>query len=151
MTLRSAQYHDLPLDSSALEYVLSQSVEKEYDRARQLLGASGLIGADHSRKIGDLSGGQKARVYFSGIIISNPDIVLFDEPTNHLDNETVEGLKNGLSEFEGAAVVVSHDSDFLQEIGSEVWLIEEKQAKRLGEGIDGLEIYIDSVIESFEE
>lgn len=143
-------YHDLPSNQTPIEYVSSQSSKQQIDLVRQLLGASGLEGEAHNRKIETLSGGQKARVYFAGVIISNPDILLLDEPTNHLDMETTEGLMNGLKDFPGAIVLVSHDLDFLEEIGTEVWLIEEKKVKRLGEGIDGLEIYVNKVMETLE-
>jgi len=48
-----------------------------------------------------------------------------DEPTNHLDMETVDGLIAGLQEFGGAAVLISHDVDFLSEVATEVWICEE--------------------------
>jgi len=139
-------YHDLPPNMTPIEYVSSQTLSSKMDVVRKLLGASGLEGEAHSRKIDTLSGGQKARVYFAGLIISEPDILLLDEPTNHLDMETSEGLLNGLKEYPGAVVIVSHDLEFLEEIGTEVWLIEDKQVKRLGEGIDGLEVYVDKVM-----
>jgi ATPase subunit of ABC transporter with duplicated ATPase domains len=135
-------YHDLPADLSPIEYVLSQSKKRQIDVVRKLLGASGLEGDAHSRKIDTLSGGQKARVYFAGLVISEPDILLLDEPTNHLDIETTEGLLAGLKDFPGAIVIVSHDLDFLEELGTEVWLVEDRLVKRLGEGIDGLDTYV---------
>lgn len=143
-------YNDLPHEISPIEYVTSQSSKNQIDVVRRLLGASGLEGEAHSRKIDTLSGGQKARVYFAGLVISQPDILLLDEPTNHLDMETTEGLLNGIKDFPGAVVIVSHDLEFLEEIGTDVWLIEDQQVKRLGEGIDGLGIYVNKVMETIE-
>lgn len=143
-------YNDLPSNLSPIEYVSSQSKKQQIDIVRKLLGASGLEGEAHSRKIETLSGGQKARVYFAGLVISQPDILLLDEPTNHLDMETTEGLLTGIKNFPGAVVIVSHDLEFLEEIGTDVWLVEDQQVKRLGEGIDGLEIYVDKVMETIE-
>jgi ATPase subunit of ABC transporter with duplicated ATPase domains len=143
-------YNDLPHEISPIEYVSSQSSKNQIDVVRKLLGASGLEGEAHSRKIQTLSGGQKARVYFAGLVISQPDILLLDEPTNHLDMETTEGLLNGIKDFPGAVVIVSHDIDFLEELGTDVWLVEDKQVKRLGEGIDGLQIYVDKVMKTIE-
>ena len=143
-------YNDLPHEMSPIEYVTSQSSKNQIDVVRKLLGSSGLEGEAHSRKIHTLSGGQKARVYFAGLVISQPDILLLDEPTNHLDLETTEGLLNGIKDFPGAVVIVSHDLEFLEELGTDVWLIENQQVKRLGEGIDGLQIYVDKVIETIE-
>ena len=64
--------------------------------------------------------------------------------------ETTEGLLNGFKDFPGAVVIVSHDLEFLEELGTDVWLIEDQQVKRLGEGIDGLEIYVDKVMKTIE-
>jgi len=141
-------YHDLPADDSPIDYVAAQSKKAQPDTVRKLLGASGLEGEAHTRKISTLSGGQKARVYFAGLVISEPDVLLLDEPTNHLDMETTEGLCNGLKSFPGAVVIVSHDLDFLEELGTEVWLIGGGRVQRLGEGIDGLGIYVNSVMEN---
>jgi len=143
-------YNDLPHEISPIEYVSSQSSKNQIDLVRKLLGASGLEGEAHSRKIETLSGGQKARVYFAGLVISQPDILLLDEPTNHLDMETTDGLLKGIKDFPGAVVIVSHDLDFLEELGTDVWLIENQQVKRLGEEIDGLQIYVDKVMKTIE-
>jgi ATPase subunit of ABC transporter with duplicated ATPase domains len=141
-------YHDLPPTLNPIEYVSSQSKKSQIDIVRKLLGASGLEGEAHTRQIDTLSGGQKARVYFAGLVISQPDILLLDEPTNHLDMETTEGLLNGLKDFPGAVVIVSHDLDFLEELGTEVWIVERQQVLRLGEGIDGLGVYVDKVMKT---
>jgi len=111
---------------------------------------SGLSGEAHTRKIETLSGGQKSRVYIAGLIISEPDILLLDEPTNHLDMETTNGLLNSLKEFQGAIIIVSHDIDFIREIGTEVWIINDKKINKIGEGIDGLDIYISNVLDTID-
>jgi len=81
-----------------------------------------------------LSGGQKARVYFGSIAAQAPDILLMDEPTNHMDMETVEGLQEGLLEFPGAVLLVSHDIDFLETVATEVWLTAEGASSAFGRG-----------------
>lgn len=149
-------YHELPGDATPLEYVTANAyVDPETNKmivaARQVLGASGLEGSAHTRCIDTLSGGQKARVYLAGLIAALPDILLMDEPTNHLDAETIEGLVAGLKEFGGAAVIVSHDVDFLEEVATEVWVAKEGTVQRLSEGTDGLELYVQDVIERMSE
>ncbi len=65
------------------------------------------------RKVGDLSGGQKARLLLSAALIQNPDILLLDEPTNNLDKEGIEHLITFLVMYPKTVIVISHDADFL--------------------------------------
>lgn len=65
------------------------------------------------RKIGDLSGGQQARVLLAYALIQNPDILLLDEPTNNLDKEGIEHLIQFLVMYDKTVIVISHDADFL--------------------------------------
>jgi ATPase subunit of ABC transporter with duplicated ATPase domains len=65
--------------------------------------------------------------------------------------ETVEGLAAGLRDFPGAAIVVSHDLDFLEEVATEVWMTAEGRLERLSEGAEGLEKYVERVIAATED
>ena len=149
-------YHSLPESATPLEFLASvapaaaDGTRVPQDTLRKILGASGLEGAAHTRPIGTLSGGQKARVYFGSVAVQAPDILLMDEPTNHLDMETVEGLAAGLRDFPGAAIVVSHDLDFLEEVATEVWVTAEGRLERLSEGTEGLETYVGRVVAAME-
>ena len=69
-------------------------------------------------RIGDLSGGERRRLYLLSVIIDAPNILLLDEPTNDLDIETLNILENYLTVFEGAVVAVSHDRYFLDKIAN---------------------------------
>lgn len=66
-----------------------------------------------TRKVRELSGGQKARLLLANAIISNPDVLLLDEPTNNLDKVGIEHLTSFLMEYKKTCIVISHDSDFL--------------------------------------
>jgi len=65
------------------------------------------------RKVGDLSGGQQARVLLAYALIQNPDILLLDEPTNNLDKEGIDHLIQFLVMYDKTVIVISHDADFL--------------------------------------
>ena len=65
------------------------------------------------RKIGDLSGGQQARILLAFALIQNPDILLLDEPTNNLDKNGIDHLLRFLIMYSKTVIVISHDADFL--------------------------------------
>ncbi|HOX60609.1 MAG TPA: ATP-binding cassette domain-containing protein [Candidatus Magasanikbacteria bacterium] len=65
------------------------------------------------RKVGDLSGGQQARILLAYALIQNPDILLLDEPTNNLDKEGIDHLIEFLVMYGKTVIVISHDADFL--------------------------------------
>ncbi|HLC70015.1 MAG TPA: ATP-binding cassette domain-containing protein [Patescibacteria group bacterium] len=65
------------------------------------------------RKVGDLSGGQQARILLAYALIQNPDILLLDEPTNNLDKEGIDHLIQFLVMYDKTVLVISHDADFL--------------------------------------
>ncbi|MDP6121803.1 MAG: ATP-binding cassette domain-containing protein, partial [Rhodospirillales bacterium] len=75
-------------------------------------------GADQQAKVGQLSGGERNRVHLAKMLKSGANVLLLDEPTNDLDVETLRALEEGLTEFAGCAVVISHDRWFLDRIAT---------------------------------
>lgn len=73
-------------------------------------------GGDQQKKVGDLSGGEKNRVYLAKMLREGANLLLLDEPTNDLDVNTMRALEEALLEFGGSAVVISHDRWFLDRI-----------------------------------
>jgi len=77
--------------------------------------------------IGTLSGGQKARVVISNLIVANPHILLLDEPTNHLDIVSINSLIDAINHFEGAVVMITHNIDLVQKTNSVVYELVNQQ------------------------
>ena len=111
---------DLDQEASAVE-VVTRNV-RQYDptlsdeKARSVLGALGLTGEKSLRKVGHLSGGEKARVALASFVLIPHNLLLLDEPSNHLDVSTLEVLTKSLRDFTGSIVVISHDRHFLEEL-----------------------------------
>ncbi len=82
-------------------------------RIKQVLTGLGFDAADYTLSLDHLSGGQRTRAFLARLLLSDPDLLLLDEPTNHLDIAAVEWLEGYLSQWDGAAVIVSHDRYFL--------------------------------------
>jgi ATP-binding cassette subfamily F protein 3 len=85
-------------------------------RVRQTLTGLGFDPSDYNRPIPQLSGGQRTRALLARLLLSHPDLLILDEPTNHLDISAVEWLENYLSQWDGAALIVSHDRYFLDKV-----------------------------------
>ena len=81
-------------------------------------------GADQQKKIKELSGGMKNRVYLAKMLREEANMLLLDEPTNDLDVNTMRALEDGLAEFGGNAIVISHDRWFLDRICTHILAFE---------------------------
>lgn len=96
---------------------------------RNLLGAFLFSGDDVDKKIGILSGGEKARVLLAVLLASPLNLLVLDEPTNHLDIESREILLKAVQDFDGTVLVVSHDRHFLHAIVNRVFEVRDGEIR----------------------
>jgi ATP-binding cassette subfamily F protein 3 len=75
--------------------------------------------------VGELSGGERARLNLALVTHDAPSLLILDEPTNHLDMETREALVAALAEYSGAVVLVSHDWHLVELVADRLWLVED--------------------------
>lgn len=92
--------------------------------ARAYCGRFNFKGTDQQKFVRNLSGGERNRVHLAKLLRSGGNVLLLDEPTNDLDVETLRALEEGLSDFGGCAVVVSHDRWFLDRIATHILAFE---------------------------
>jgi ATP-binding cassette, subfamily F, member 3 len=119
-----AQHHvdALDLSMSAVGFMAAKYPGKSDEEYRRHLGAFGITGMTGLQKMGLLSGGQKSRVAFACLGLTNPHILVLDEPSNHLDIEAMDALSTALREFQGGVLMVSHDVTMLQNVCTSLWV-----------------------------
>jgi ATPase subunit of ABC transporter with duplicated ATPase domains len=89
-----------------------------------LLGQMLFSGEEGLKPTHALSGGETARLLFCRIMLQKPNVLVFDEPTNHLDLESINALNVALQKFPGTVLLVTHDQDLMEEVGTQVWSFE---------------------------
>ncbi|MCH1568075.1 MAG: energy-dependent translational throttle protein EttA, partial [Alphaproteobacteria bacterium] len=92
--------------------------------SRAYVSAFNFRGGDQQKKVGLLSGGERNRVHLAKMLKSGANLLLLDEPTNDLDVETLRALEEGLEDFAGCAVIISHDRWFLDRIATHILAFE---------------------------
>jgi len=92
--------------------------------ARSYIASFGFRGSDQQKLVGNLSGGERNRLNLAKLIMNGGNLLLLDEPTNDLDVDTLRALEDGLVNFPGCAVVISHDRWFLDRIATHIMAFE---------------------------
>jgi len=99
-------------------------VGKTRIHARSYVGRFNFKGPDQQKLVGELSGGERNRVHLARMLRTGGNVLLLDEPTNDLDVETLRSLEEGLENFGGCAVVISHDRWFLDRLATHILAFE---------------------------
>jgi len=119
-----AQGHtNLDLEQTVLDTILDASAWG-IGHARDFLGRYHFFGDDVFKRVGDLSGGEQARVALAVLILQGANVLILDEPTNHLDIPSQEVLEGSLRDFDGTVLMVTHDRYLIRKLTSAVWALE---------------------------
>jgi len=97
---------------------------KQMVNGRSYVARFNFSGSDQQKRVGMLSGGERNRVHLAKVLKSGANLLLLDEPTNDLDVNTMRALEEGLENFGGCAVVISHDRWFLDRIATHILAFE---------------------------
>lgn len=122
----SQSYERLDAKQTLLENFVTEYGFTE-EHTRSMLGGMLFHGDDVLKKIGELSGGQKARLVLLKLVLDGANCLVLDEPTNHLDIMARETVEAALEAFDGTVLVVSHDRYFVNEVTNRIWEIENQQ------------------------
>ncbi|KAK9468851.1 P-loop containing nucleoside triphosphate hydrolase protein [Lipomyces arxii] len=122
-----AQHHvdAMDLNLNAVAWMAKNWPGKSEEEYRRHLGAFGITGTLGLQKMQLLSGGQKSRVAFACLGLTNPHILVLDEPTNHLDTAGLDALADAIKNFEGGILMVSHDVTMISRTATELWVCED--------------------------
>lgn len=122
------EHNQLQADKSVFETISDGNdwvmLGGKQSNARAYVSKFNFNGADQEKKIGILSGGERNRVHLAMMLKEGANVLLLDEPTNDLDVNTLRALEEGLENFAGCAVVISHDRWFLDRIATHILAFE---------------------------
>ena len=122
----------LPFDKTPIEFLMDMipvKTNNKIETVRKYLGSISLDGSSHTKLIGELSGGQKARVALVKLMFDSPHMLLLDEPTNHLDIETVEALIDCLSLYNGGILLITHEPELINNLTNKIWFLDKETKK----------------------
>ncbi len=111
---------------SAIDFLTVDGTKDEHTKIRTYLGSMNFTVEEMHHSIVDLSGGQRAKLYFSKMILERVEVLILDEPTRNLSPLSGPELRRALKGFGGAIIAVSHDRKFISEVFDQVLLLDEK-------------------------
>ena len=110
----------LHMDKTIFDEIQDEYPDMNNTRVRNVLAAFLFSGDDVSKRIGDLSGGEKGRVSLAKLMLSNANFLILDEPTNHLDIQGKEVLEDAVNNYGGTILYVSHDRYFINKTATRI-------------------------------
>ena len=139
-----AQDHHEALDRTAkgttpYEWLYRFDTRRPQEEIRAILGRLLFSGDSALKPTEGLSGGEAARLLLGKMVLGRHNVLVLDEPTNHLDIESIEGLLEGLQEFEGTVLFVSHDHHFVAALATRIVELRDREDGAKGKGCEVVE------------
>jgi ATP-binding cassette subfamily F protein 3 len=103
-----------------METIHDEVPDWKNEEVRTLLGRFLFAGDTVFKQVGALSGGEKARLALAKMLLCPVNLIILDEPTNHLDIPAKEMLEEALQNYDGTAIVVSHDRYFISQVANKI-------------------------------
>ena len=117
------QLDEMSADITPVRHLMNLLPNIREQEARNRLGTAGFPESKADTAIGNLSGGERARLLIMVASLDAPHLLILDEPTNHLDIDSREGLVMALNEFPGAVLLISHDPHLIETCADRLWLV----------------------------
>ncbi len=131
------QIEEMRPEASAFDHLAALLPDSPPEAVRARLGGFG-FGQDKALlPVGELSGGERARLNLALVTHDAPSLLILDEPTNHLDMETREALVAALAEYSGAVVLVSHDWHLVELVADRLWLVDDGTVRPFEDDLEG--------------
>ena len=110
----------MPSGTTPYKWLESFAPQETNEYLRGFLGRMLFKGPEQDKPTDALSGGERARVLFSKLMMDGANVMILDEPTNHLDLESITALNDALKNFPGSLIFVSHDLDFINSLANRI-------------------------------
>ncbi len=115
----------LDYEKSPIEHLAENYAKEEITKARTYMGSMRFTHDEMTGKIGNLSGGQKAKILFLDMVLQRANVLLLDEPTRNFSPLSAPVVRKALSDFGGAVISISHDRKYLHEVCDKVYQLTE--------------------------
>ncbi len=115
---------------TALEQMKAAMSDDSLDKVRGWLGRFGFVQSRAEVMVKGLSGGEKTRLALALLALTRPNLMILDEPTNHLDMDAREALVQGLNQFGGSIILISHDRRLIEATVDQLWLVADGTCKQ---------------------
>lgn len=117
------QLDEMNPDENAFQHLQEKLGKASESQVRSKLGQFGFSKDKSDVPVRQLSGGEKSRLTFCLLSIDKPHLLILDEPTNHLDVDAREALVQGLNDYDGAVLLISHDPHLVSLVADTLWLV----------------------------